>query len=178
MISKILMAFAAAALAMSFSAGSARALIIAAPTDVFFTITSDTEPTITFELPLSPIPVNSDPGVNFDVGSIPITVGGVSGYSDDFTFWSATYGGGLSESDGYFGSLGIYALQLYSGSESSPTFLLGIYPGTYGEEDPGATIEISGTPLPSTWTMLIAGFVGLGFLAYRGKKSAAALAVA
>jgi PEP-CTERM motif len=33
------------------------------------------------------------------------------------------------------------------------------------------------TPLPSTWTMLIAGFVGLGFFAYRGtKKNAAALA--
>jgi hypothetical protein len=177
MNSKILMASAAAALAMSFSAGSARALI-AVPTDVFFTITSDTEPTITFELPLSPNPFSSDPGADFDVGSIPITVGGVSGYSDDFTFWSATYGGGLSESDGYFGSLGIYAAQLYSGSESSPTFLLGIYPGTYGEEDPGATIEISGTPLPSTWTMLIAGFVGLGFLSFRGKKSAAALAAA
>ena len=26
------------------------------------------------------------------------------------------------------------------------------------------------TPLPSTWTMLIAGFVGLGFLAYRGSE--------
>jgi hypothetical protein len=35
------------------------------------------------------------------------------------------------------------------------------------------------TPLPSTWTMLIAGFVGLGFFAYRGtKKGAAAIAVA
>jgi len=35
----------------------------------------------------------------------------------------------------------------------------------------------SATPLPSTWTMLIAGFVGLGFLAYRGsKKNATALA--
>jgi hypothetical protein len=35
------------------------------------------------------------------------------------------------------------------------------------------------TPLPSTWTMLIAGFAGLGFFAYRGtKKDAAALAAA
>jgi hypothetical protein len=30
------------------------------------------------------------------------------------------------------------------------------------------------TPLPSTWTMLIAGFVGLGFVAYRGKKKGSA----
>ena len=35
------------------------------------------------------------------------------------------------------------------------------------------------TPLPSTWTMLIAGFVGLGFLAYRRtKKNTAAFAAA
>jgi hypothetical protein len=38
-------------------------------------------------------------------------------------------------------------------------------------------VVITGTPLPSTWTMLIAGFAGLGFFAYRGsKKNAAALA--
>lgn len=36
------------------------------------------------------------------------------------------------------------------------------------------SIGLDAAPLPSTWTMLIAGFVGLGFLAYRGssKKSA------
>jgi hypothetical protein len=37
----------------------------------------------------------------------------------------------------------------------------------------------SATPLPSTWTMLIAGFIGLGFFTYRGtKKNAAAIAAA
>jgi hypothetical protein len=41
------------------------------------------------------------------------------------------------------------------------------------------TFNVTSTPLPSTWTMLIAGFVGLGFLAYCGKKNrAAAMAVA
>jgi hypothetical protein len=36
---------------------------------------------------------------------------------------------------------------------------------------------VSATPLPSTWTMLIAGFLGLGFFAYRGsKKNGAAFA--
>ncbi len=38
---------------------------------------------------------------------------------------------------------------------------------------------VATTPLPSTWTMLIAGFGGLGFLAFRGsKKSNGALAAA
>jgi hypothetical protein len=36
------------------------------------------------------------------------------------------------------------------------------------------TFNIAATPLPSTWTMLIAGFVGLGFLAYRGTKKGSA----
>jgi hypothetical protein len=38
---------------------------------------------------------------------------------------------------------------------------------------------LSETPLPSTWLMLLSGFVGLGFMAYRGtKKRTAALAAA
>jgi hypothetical protein len=40
-------------------------------------------------------------------------------------------------------------------------------------------IPTAATPLPSTWTMLIAGFVGLGFFAYRGtKKNPTALVAA
>ena len=38
--------------------------------------------------------------------------------------------------------------------------------------------SLTETPLPSTCTMLIAGFVGLGFFAYRGTKKNAALALA
>jgi hypothetical protein len=34
------------------------------------------------------------------------------------------------------------------------------------------------TPLPSTWTMLIAGFIGLAFFAYRGTKKGSAAIVA
>jgi hypothetical protein len=38
---------------------------------------------------------------------------------------------------------------------------------------------VSATPLPSTWTLLIAGFVGLGFIACRGtKKNSATFAAA
>ena len=40
-------------------------------------------------------------------------------------------------------------------------------------------VTVDPTPLPSTWLMLISGFVGLGFLAYRGtKKNAVAFAAA
>jgi hypothetical protein len=48
----------------------------------------------------------------------------------------------------------------------------------------GLVFEVGGgenpelTPLPSTWTMLIAGFLGLGFLAYRGRKTPSAATAA
>jgi hypothetical protein len=34
----------------------------------------------------------------------------------------------------------------------------------------GFTVGVAQTPLPSTWTMLIAGFMGLGFLSYMGSR--------
>ena len=48
----------------------------------------------------------------------------------------------------------------------------------------GLIFEVDGsnspalTPLPSTWTMLIAGFLGFGFLAYRGRKTRSAATAA
>jgi len=36
-----------------------------------------------------------------------------------------------------------------------------------------ATISVSATPLPSTWTMMLIGFAGLGFVAYRVKSKTA-----
>jgi hypothetical protein len=48
-----------------------------------------------------------------------------------------------------------------------------------GDPVQGYLVEFSTTPLPSTWLMLLSGFVGLGFFAYRGsKKNGAALSAA
>jgi hypothetical protein len=53
-------------------------------------------------------------------------------------------------------------------------------PGYYNDNTGQFTVTYSATtPLPSTWLMLLSGFVGLGFFAYRGtKKNSAALAAA
>ncbi len=40
------------------------------------------------------------------------------------------------------------------------------------------SISVTPTPLPSTWVMLIAGFMGFGFLAYRGTQKNSAAFVA
>jgi hypothetical protein len=82
------------------------------------------------------------------------------------------------------GSL-LYGSQVFTGSLQNPTFLIGsfnFYTGVFQQGHELLTITAlppTATPLPSTWTMLIAGFIGLGFFAYRGsKKSPAALAAA
>jgi len=38
------------------------------------------------------------------------------------------------------------------------------------------SIQVNAVPEPSTWAMLILGFAGVGFMAYRRKSRPAALA--
>jgi hypothetical protein len=75
---------------------------------------------------------------------------------------------GLLFTDGTGNIFNLYSVgTTYYLSVDSPSSLFN--PG-----DPGiltvATLAPVVTPLPSTWTMLIAGFFGLGFLALRGRK--------
>jgi hypothetical protein len=64
-----------------------------------------------------------------------------------------------------------------TGSDAGKPISIDLFsPGIQGDFD---NVRLTATPLPSTWTMLIAGFVGLGFFAYRGtKKGSAAIAAA
>ena len=50
--------------------------------------------------------------------------------------------------------------------------------GLYYDDSTALTATISSTPLPSTWTMLIAGFIALALFAYRGTKKGSAEIVA
>jgi hypothetical protein len=66
-----------------------------------------------------------------------------------------------------------------TGTGSDTLTLEGYSFNSYNGVDNVSVTAIAATPLPSTWTMLIAGFLGLGFLAYRGKKKGfAAIATA
>jgi hypothetical protein len=40
------------------------------------------------------------------------------------------------------------------------------------------TVEVSTTPLPPTWTMMLIGLAGIGFVAYRRKSKQALMAAA
>jgi len=47
-----------------------------------------------------------------------------------------------------------------------------------GDQNTGLDVSISAVPEPSTWAMMVLGFAGLGFMAYRRKSATPALRVA
>ena len=118
------------------------------------------------------------------------TITGVSGYysADNLLFIPPTsgpsgsyyvdyYGISFSTADGDLFNLAYVpsepGLEIWDGvivaSVNNPN-------GSYG--DSPINLTVTATPLPSTWTMLIGGLVGLGFLACRGSKKSSAAPVA
>lgn len=177
MNSKHLIAVAIAGLTVFLSSGGAYATSVSP--EVLFTITSDTEPTLTFEVPQSPPPTTYRGGSYFEIAA-PITVNGLADGEDDFNFYDEGAVDQLSDLR-FFTSLGgITSPQFFTGTAQSPTFLLGTFTGLYTDSTGAvetAIITINPTPLPSTWLMLLSGFVGLGYFAYRGMtKNVSALA--
>jgi hypothetical protein len=89
-----------------------------------------------------------------------------AGYILNGVYTQLTDSGGNSSQSGVF-TASVLLGQTYGLYVYSVDSLLG-----RGEISAQAT-----TPLPSTWLMLLSGFLGLGFFAYRGsKKNSAALA--
>ena len=87
-----------------------------------------------------------------------------TGYATGKNFAGALWGTGP----------GYYGIWVGDGSNVAGE---GIDVAGYG--GPGDPATVTATPLPSTFTMLMAGFVALGFLAYRGsRKNPAAIAAA
>jgi hypothetical protein len=133
--------------------------------DVVFTITGG-DGTATFELPLSPtldVPVAP---FFFGILSVPAVVGGSPVTLPGLYFFSTE----LGETGGFFaeGFFSFSGPQFYTGSESNPTFLTGVYPGLVngfgGKIDTVTVIDPPGVlavPELSTWAMLLLGFVGL-----------------
>jgi hypothetical protein len=110
-------------------------------------------------------------------GSAPFTnYGGPLFVSNTGFIYNIYLGAGGPNNDG--GCCGTYpSLYLTTDENGWPISGLPYFPGVIGEFGFNAVTGVDATPLPSTWTMLIAGFVGLGFFAYQGtKKRSAAIA--
>lgn len=63
------------------------------------------------------------------------------------------------------------------GNNPSSTFDLSLLSGTYAIAG-GGTLSVTTTPLPSTWTMMLLGLVGLVFVAYRRRQGSLPLIAA
>jgi hypothetical protein len=94
--------------------------------------------------------------------------GGTNVLPIDFTFFP---GGPYLDSNGLSFTLSPSTSQLTGAGlwANSPTDYE-MFIGNWLAILDASSLQVSQTPLPSTWTMLIAAFVGLGFLAYSGTK--------
>jgi hypothetical protein len=100
-----------------------------------------------------------------------LTISGISGVHLDAlaSYYLAASESGSAIDDWNWNSVGATGPYINAGTSNAS--------GTLGAFDVLAA-DVSTTPLPSTWLMLLGGFVGLGFFAYRGTKKRTALAAA
>jgi hypothetical protein len=106
----------------------------------------------------------TNPGSETDV---PVTNGNPSGLSVVF-FFAAGGGGGFQDNHNLVNAFGD---QVYSGPESSPVFAPGSF--TLGDSNTFnvGTLTFTAVPEPSTWTMMLLGFAGIGFAGYRRARA-------
>jgi PEP-CTERM motif len=107
--------------------------------------------TYTWQTPAAPTPIAYIPGYNFGVATI-IALNGAPGIPDDI-YWFNTSGGGLFLDTDFL--LNVHGAQAYSGPESNPVFI----PGIYLSPD-GYTVTITATPEPSSLILLGTGLLG------------------
>jgi hypothetical protein len=149
--------------------GLALALALAPPAvaraqEVLFTIAgAGGDPDATFVLPQNPSPDFVAPSVYFGFYSVAATIEGSPSDLFGLDFYNASDEGGLLDQS-YYSLIGA---QLYTGPEDSPMFQLGVY--SMHNDLTGNTdiVTLAAVPETSTWAMILAGFVGLGFAGLR-----------
>jgi hypothetical protein len=157
-------------LVAAFSTGAS-----ASSNEILFTVTgADYSSPITFTLPASPTPdfINTN---SFGFDSVQIHTNSISEHVYGLTFYTSAEQGGFEDTLGLGGFSGpdVFLLsgpQLFSGSTSNPYFVPGAY-SVLSENVFQDTVTLTAVPEPSTWSMLLLGFAGLGFARYRARKN-------
>ena len=125
-----------------------------------------------FSLDSSPIPTSN--------GADDFTITGVNGTFNgapttfDVVFYDSSLAGGFDIS----GLLSLAGDQLFTGTTSTPTFILGSFPlSTYGSSDNAYSLTISSTdgalPEPASWAMMLIGLAVIGAAWRRGANARA-----
>ena len=176
MRSRVLLA-AAVAFGFSFATIGAKADIVQ------FSVATGGN-TITFDAPENPTSLTVVAADNFfTISGVTISFDGsvVKNPSTDTIEFSPANGNveKIADQTGFFNvTLGniLTTGPYFTGTLSDPTFV----PGFYGIAGSSVTITDipAAVPEPSTWAMMLLGFCGLGFMAYRRKNNQAALGAA
>ncbi len=92
-----------------------------------------------------------------------------------FIGWYTGAGGGLVFTPDFLYLIsGALGEQAYSGDESAPVFLTGVYQGFDNTTSADATVTIAAAvPEVPTWAMMALGFAALGFAGYRSSRPSA-----
>jgi hypothetical protein len=133
--------------------------------------------TITFDVPQSPVSPTIPPNDNFfEIGNVSISFNGSPVKNTDTIEFFAASGNveNIADLSNFFfitlGNIQTTTGPYFTGTLSDPTFVPGFY-GLSNGNSVTITEVAAAVPEPSTWAMLILGFCGLGFLAYRKKST-------
>jgi hypothetical protein len=76
-----------------------------------------------------------------------------------------------------YNSSHIYSFDLNTNAVAPTQLHFGVSDGIFADNSGSFTINVSAVPEPSTWAMMMIGFAGVGFMAYRRKSKPALMAV-
>ena len=125
----------------------------------------------------STVSITNDESQPFSFSSI-----GLASYSNskaagtvNFTFFHAD---GTVDTSTVTLTSGLLGLQTFDFNESNLTSVSFVSGPSFDEQFDNVVVSTSAVPEPSTWAMMILGFAGVGFTAYRKKQNGSALSVA
>jgi PEP-CTERM motif len=156
-----------------------------------FTVTFD--PTTAFDNQTSGVTVNSltgigpldstvgisaNPGTPYflSIGGIENDAGDIGGFTNDFVL-QLTFADVNSVASPQLATCVGFSCGSAPQTATSSGFTVSSLPDFWVAES-GTVTAVSGVPEPSTWAMMILGFCGVGFMAYRRKQNGAALSLA
>ena len=137
--------------------------------------------TALFQLDSKPTPNSSQTFVGsdqFSFNNVAGTYGGILGTASTISFGNGIFSS-LSITAPNLGFTQFSSPTLFTGSPSAPLFSTGSFTlinPFFGNGNLTISPVIAAVPEPSTWAMMILGFAGVGYMAYRRKSKPALLA--